>query len=132
MAKARMTLTVRLPEYVTPRLKWRRLILKAVRREQNRKGIKYSDSERLELRVRFYLQHPALSMHDLDNRLKDIMDALQGRIGGPKARKPRNPIIPNDSQVWRILAEKGAPPPQSHGLGHLTIRRFRPARRRSV
>jgi len=139
MAKAHKTLTVRLPAYPreknsgisTRRLEWRSLILRAVRK-QNRNGIKYQKVEPLELHVRLYLGKSALTMHDLDNRLKDIMDALQGRIGGSKARKPRNPIIPNDSQVWRILAEKGAPPPQSHGLGHLTIRPFRPARGRSV
>ncbi len=26
-----------------------------------------------------------MEVHDLDNRLKDILDALQGRVGGSKA-----------------------------------------------
>ena len=64
-------------------------------------------------------------MHDVDNRLKDIMDALQGRAGGPKNRKPLIPTITNDNQIYRVIIEKLAPPKQSHGLGHLTIRKYR-------
>lgn len=65
-------------------------------------------------------------MHDIDNRLKDIMDALQGRAGGPKSRKALTPIITNHNQIYRVIIEKSAPPKQSHGLGHLTIRKYRP------
>jgi hypothetical protein len=61
----------------------------------------------------------------VDNRLKDIMDALQGRLGAPKAVRRKAPIIINDYQIWRVVIEKGEPPPQSRGLGHLTIRPYR-------
>ena len=126
MAKPRKTMRVRIPKYVTPRNKWRRAIQGKVRAEQRRRGIAYDRSDRLELRVRLYFKGPALFFHDVDNRLKDILDALQGRIGGPKLIKPRRPVIQNDSQVWRVVAEKSAPPPQSHGHGHLTVRLHRP------
>jgi len=61
----------------------------------------------------------------VDNRLKDIMDALQGRLGGPKAVRRKRPVIVNDYQIWRVVIEKGEPPPQSQGFGHLTIRPYR-------
>jgi Holliday junction resolvase RusA-like endonuclease len=67
----------------------------------------------------------ALSSHDVDNRLKDIMDALQGRAGGSKKIKRWFPIIPNDKQIYRVTIEKALPPKQSKGLGHLMITRFR-------
>ena len=88
--------------------------------------MEYTDSDRLELDVRIYLGENALAVHDVDNRLKDIMDALQGRVGGPKKHKKLRALVPNDNQVYRVLVEKQKPPPQSHGFGHLVIRRYRP------
>jgi hypothetical protein len=57
--------------------------------------------------------------------LKDVLDALQGRAGGPKNKHTLAPIIPNDRQVCRVIIEKLAPPWQSRGLGHLIIRKCR-------
>ena len=128
MAKPRKTIRVRIPEYQYPRLRWRHALQERVRQKQRRLGIEYAKSDRLEIVVRLYFRQPALEKHDLDNRLKDILDALQGRISGPKRIRPQNPIIPNDSQIFRIIAEKSAPPRQSHGHGHLTIRRNTPRR----
>jgi Holliday junction resolvase RusA-like endonuclease len=124
MAKPKKKLKVRLPKYVTPRWKWRRQIQDAVLAEQARRAISYSGSDHLEIRLRIYLEEPALSMHDVDNRLKDVMDALQGTVGLAGKKRVRA-IIPNDSQVWRVVVEKGPPPWQSHGLGHLVVRRYR-------
>jgi len=67
----------------------------------------------------------ALSFHDVDNRLKDIMDALQGRAGGSKKIRRWAPIIPNDKQICRVTIEKALPPKQSKGLGHLVIIRLK-------
>lgn len=67
----------------------------------------------------------ALSFHDVDNRLKDIMDALQGRAGGSKKIRRWTPIIPNDKQIYRVTIEKALPPKQSKGLGHLVIIRHK-------
>jgi hypothetical protein len=66
-------------------------------------------------------------VHDVDNRLKDCLDALQGCAGGSKKRRSLDPIIPNDRQIYRVVIEKSLPPKQAKGLGHLTIRRFRDA-----
>ena len=67
----------------------------------------------------------ALSSHDVDNKLKDIMDALQGRAGGSKKIRRSPPIIPNDKQIYRVTIEKALPPKQSKGLGHLVITRHK-------
>lgn len=72
-----------------------------------------------------YFDGVAIGFHDVDNRLKDILDALQGRMGGPKAARRYQPLIPNDSQIFRVTITKKLPPPQSHGLGHVTIARHR-------
>jgi Holliday junction resolvase RusA-like endonuclease len=80
----------------------------------------------LELSVTLYIPKRKLGWHDVDNRPKDIMDALQGRAGGPKNRRMIRAIIPNDNQIFRVTIEKRAPPPQSLGQGHLTIRKYRP------
>ena len=67
-----------------------------------------------------------MSFMDIDNRLKDIMDSLQGHVGGTgKKQRLLKPIIQNDSQIYRVIIEKGLPPRQSHGLGHLIIRKYK-------
>jgi Holliday junction resolvase RusA-like endonuclease len=82
--------------------------------------------DKLELIIRLYFDKTKLQFVDIDNRVKDIMDALQGHVGGTgKKQRLLKPIIPNDSQIYRVIAEKGLPPKQSHGLGHLVIRRYR-------
>jgi hypothetical protein len=70
------------------------------------------------------MDEAALLSHDVDNRLKDIMDALQGRAGGSKKLRAYSPIIPNDKQIFRVIIEKSLPPPQSKGLGHLIITKY--------
>lgn len=95
-----------------------------------RKGkVKYWPTDRLEVAVRIYMDSLSLRFHDVDNRLKDILDALQGRAGGPKAKRSLPAVIPNDSQIYRVLIEKSEPPDQSHGLGHLVVRKLRRTKR---
>lgn len=53
------------------------------------------------------------------------MDALQGRVGGPKAIRRLQQIIPNDHQIYRVVIEKMLPPGQSHGMGLLVIRKYK-------
>ena len=88
-------------------------------------GISYLSYDKLELNVKLYMDSTALFCHDVDNRLKDIMDALQGRAGGSKKISRWFPIIPNDKQIYRITIEKTLPPKQSKGLGHLVITRYK-------
>lgn len=124
MAKKRMRIKIRIPPYVSPRNHWRRKIHSVVAQEHESKGVRYTGKDRLELEVLLYFNESALSFHDVDNRLKDVMDALQGRVGGSKATRTLDSIIPNDRQIFKVTVEKKRPPGQSKGAGHLTIRRY--------
>jgi Holliday junction resolvase RusA-like endonuclease len=125
MAKQKFKLSVRIPQYQHPRNAWRQTLHTVISSTANSSGITYHPSDNLELKVKLYMDGTALSSHDVDNRLKDIMDALQGRAGGSKKIKRWFPIIPNDKQIYRVTIEKALPPKQSKGLGHLMITRFR-------
>ena len=84
MPKRRLTLSFRLPPYSPPRNEWRKQIKNLALEEVNTRNIIYLESDQLQIDVRLYLEKTALIFHDVDKRLKDIMDALQGRAGGPK------------------------------------------------
>jgi Holliday junction resolvase RusA-like endonuclease len=124
MAKDSKKLKVRLPRYKSPRNKWRKEIISGVDKALGKK-IKYTEKDRLELEVLFYFDDLKVSLMDVDNRLKDVMDALQGRFGGPKSKKKGPAIIPNDSQIFKVTVEKRRSPKQSKGEGHLLIRKYR-------
>jgi hypothetical protein len=128
MSKRSLKLHVRIPEYVTPRNEWRRKIHAAVKAQQRKAAVAYRPSDRLEVEVRLYFSKAqAAEIHDIDNRLKDCLDALQGRIGGTGTKKKRllKPIVPNDRQIWRAVVEKSVTPKQARGFGHLIIREIR-------
>jgi len=82
--------------------------------------------DRRRLLITSYLDETGLRFHDVDNRLKDIMDAPQGRAGGLKARRRLPSRIAKDHQVFRVPIEKMLPPGQSRGMGPLVIRRCKP------
>jgi len=125
VAKRQLKLHVRLPKYHYPRNAWRREIRSAVRTKMKEKGVRYTSKDKLEIYLRLYFREPDVSKIDVDNRLKDVMDALQGQIGGAgKKRRNTKRVIRNDSQIYRVTVEKGPPPAQSHDLGHLTIRKY--------
>jgi Holliday junction resolvase RusA-like endonuclease len=124
MAKRKTQLKIRIPPYEPPRNAWRQKIHRIASLEAERAGISYRASDKLELKVRLYLKDGPLLFHDLDNRLKDIMDALQGRAGGSKKVRTLSAIIPNDRQVFRIIIEKSLPPKQSKGFGHLIVTKY--------
>jgi len=128
MGKQSLRLKVRLPRYETPRNEWRKRlhvnIMTALTALKD-KGIEYDTGQKLELRITLYLAEPDIKFHDVDNRLKDIMDSLQGRIGGSKKEQRFERIIPNDRQIYKVTIEKKHPPIQSHGLGHLLIRKYK-------
>jgi len=69
-------------------------------------------------------------IHDVDNRLKDILDALQARFGGPKSVRRKYRLFENDRQVSRVVIEK-QPIPKSlsdDAGGRLLIRTYEPRR----
>ena len=121
MPKRPLKLHFRIPPYEPPRNKWRRQIHAAAVAKQD--NVKYIATDEVEVEIGLYFKVGALCWHDVDNRLKDVMDALQGRVGGSKAAHMLKPIIPNDRQIYRVVIEKREPPKQSRGHGHVTIRR---------
>ena len=86
--------------------------------------VTYLRHDKLAVALVLYFDSVAIGFHDVDNRLKDVLDALQGRMGGPKEVRRHQSLIPNDSQVFRVTVTKMLPPPQSCGLGHVTITRY--------
>lgn len=125
MPKRPLKLHIRIPPYRGPRSAWRRLIHAAVLDAQQRSAAQYNETDRLEISVRLYMPSSVLTSNDVDNRLKDVLDAVQGRAGGTKRVRTLRAIVPNDRQIFRVIIEKVLPPKQSRGLGHLTIRRLR-------
>jgi len=125
MAKRKFKFSVRIPQYKKPRNSWRQTLHAIMQSAVKSAAITYYPSDRLELKVKLYMEGGALSPHDVDNRLKDIMDALQGRAGGSKKIRRWAPIIPNDNQIYRVTIEKALAPKQSKGLGHVLITRHK-------
>ena len=106
-----------------PRNRWREAISAAV--QSRTTGVEYRDSDKLEVRdCAVYMDDWSVGFHDVNNRAKDVLDALQGRAGGPKSKRRLPVVIPDDHQIYRLIVGKKAPPRQSHKLGHVTIRRL--------
>lgn len=125
MAKRRFKIHFRIPPFVSPRNAWRRLIYAVARTEMETKQVTYRRDDKLAVTLVLYLDGAAIGFHDVDNRLKDVLDALQARMGGSKAVREHQPLIPNDSQVYKVTVTKMLPPWQSHSLGHVTITKHR-------
>ena len=127
MAKARHTITALLPGYERNRYRWRRRILSNVLHAARKAGIKYNGEAKFEVVVLLYLKKGKRhDIHDVDNRLKDILDGLQGRFGGSKTIHSKSRLIENDRQVCRVVIEK-QPIPKSLGNdagGKLCVRLY--------
>ena len=87
MPKRPLRLKIRIPAYVTPRNSWREAIHAAVSQVQKKAAVTYQPDDRLEVELRIYFAHGhATETHDVDNRLKNCLDALQGREAAQRAR----------------------------------------------
>src|SRR5688572_32836731 len=128
MAKRRFSITVLLPAYARPRNEWRRKVHTAVLEAQTRRGVGYQDADRLELRISLALGDRTLDVHEIDERVKDVVDALEGRIAGPRSRRRIAPIIPSPDQIQRIVLEKAGARGKRGALGELSIARYRAKR----
>jgi len=125
MAKRSLKLSVRIPNFMTDARDWRRAIHAAIVEAQDQSNVRYSGTDKLEVEIRFHLRNPKLTILDLDNRLKAILDALQGFIGEKGKSGALRPIIPNDSQIYRLIAEKRlAPKVNRDALSTIVIRRY--------
>jgi Holliday junction resolvase RusA-like endonuclease len=124
MAKRALKLSVRIPNFMTDGRAWRRSLHAAII-EQNRRHVQYAASDKLEVEICFYLKNPKLTILDLDNRLKDVFDALQGFVGEKGKTGELKRIIPNDNQIYRVIAEKRlAPKSNREALSTIVIRRY--------
>jgi hypothetical protein len=117
-------LRVSLPPYRTPRNEWRKEIHKAVVREMRLAKVAYSPHDRFGIEVELRMTNQMFRFHDVDNRLKDILDALQGRMGGPKNVHAYRRLIDNDNQVTRVVIQKVLLPPGAPGSGRLKVVRL--------
>jgi hypothetical protein len=108
MAKRPLKLTLRIPPYETPRNAWRKKLHQVVVRRQQKSPVRCTGKDKLEVEIRLYIKGTALMMHDVDNRLKDILDALQGRAGDPKKRRTLEAIIPKTADLPRHNGEGAA------------------------
>jgi hypothetical protein len=128
MAKRRFSITVLLPAYARPRNEWRRKVHTAVLEAQTRRGVGYQDADRLELRISLALGERTLDVHEIDERVKDVVDALGGRIAGPRSRRRIAPIV-TDEQIKRIVLEHAPRARRGRALGELAISRYRQRRK---
>ena len=128
MAKRRFSISTALPGYARPRNEWRRRVHAAVLDAQTRRGVGYRDADRVEVRVTLFLRDRPLDLHEIDERVKDVIDALEGRIAGPRSRRRIAPIIPSPDQIQRIVLEKAGARGKRGALGELSIARYRAKR----
>lgn len=130
MPKAARTIRTSLPTYQKDRQRWLQKILANVREAAARRGVQYEDDDLLDVEVLLYLTRGKRhDIHDVDNRLKDVLDALQGRFRGYSAKKHRR-LIANDNKICRAVIEKRPTPKVLNNKvedtgGKLTIRAFR-------
>lgn len=111
-----------LPQYATTAAEWKRSIHAAAMTATADQGVRFLDGEPLEVDIILYMRG-GLARRDVDNRVKHVLDALQGRLG--KGCKVPG-LFRDDNQVFRIVAEKRRLPedlPKSHG-GWLTVTPF--------
>jgi Holliday junction resolvase RusA-like endonuclease len=112
MAKRKLKVVAKIKNYLVDEVKWKRAIYREVTKAQRDAGVVYSDDDKLEVEICFHLTGFKLTKLDIDNRLKQVGDALQGFIndkGKLSNGRRRKPIIPNDNQIYRWSAEKRLP-----------------------
>ena len=128
MPKHRKTIRTSLPPHNTVKRRWRRAIRDSVVKAANRAGVIYGSSEPLEVAVLVYLSKgKAVSTRDVDNLVKHVLDAFQGRFGSVKGKRR---LIENDNLVYRLVVEKRNRPKHLTALygGKLLIRRYQKGR----
>ncbi|MDX6614309.1 MAG: Endodeoxyribonuclease RusA [Blastocatellia bacterium] len=124
MSKRALKLSVRIPNFDKNALAWRKAIHAAIIQVQDRGDVRYTENDKLEVEIRLHLENPKLTILDLDNRAKTILDALQGFMQD-KGQGGLRCIIPNDSQIYRLIVEKRLSPKANRAaLSTIVIRRY--------
>jgi Holliday junction resolvase RusA-like endonuclease len=85
---------------------WRHQVYAAINEAAAQKKIERYEGVDLECDIILYMTDRQLAVQDVDNLLKHIFDALQGRLGGPKGGERRWALLPNDYQIRRVSVEK--------------------------
>jgi hypothetical protein len=129
MARRRFTFSALLPPYAPPRNEWRRRVHAAVLEAQAARGVGYSETDRLEVRLELFLAKRPLAMLDIEDRVNDVLDALGGHIAGPRSIRRIAPIVPDADQIRRIVLEKSTRNLRGRPFGQLTLSRYRRRRR---
>ena len=133
MPKARSKLVVLLPRYpekaggkqaIKPGMGWRLEVYKKIKEAAAEAEVgPYPADALIECQLRLALKASRLSIQDVDNLLKHVFDAMQGRLGGPKAKKRPWHLLPNDYQIRLVTVEKVVAPRRKYG-SRLTISRY--------
>lgn len=119
MANPRMKLDVVIPDYpkakfrdkdddTTSKLWWRGQVHDAIVRTADARELQYLRAAELDVTILLFLSEQQMGRgHDLDNMTKQVLDALQGKLGGAgKMDQSHRAIAPNDSQVRKLTIEK--------------------------
>jgi hypothetical protein len=115
---------------------WRQEILSCARKAARARGRKWVNRGPFEVVVLLYLtEGKQYDKHDVDNRLKDVLDGLQGAFYNKERGKHRaqGRIIKNDSSVCRVIVEKQYLPKkhknrESPSGGRLIVRAYKEGR----
>ena len=135
MAKVRQTIRALLPTYLKDRQKWRRQILRNVRQAAKENSINYEADQLFAVDVMLYMtKGKRHDIHDVDNRLKDILDALQGRFRGSQGKKLR--LMKNDNKICKATIEKRPTPKvfknkKENAGGRIVIRPYKSSRQQN-
>lgn len=144
MPKTKVALEIRLPAW--PRrdgrtgperlgIIWKRRVYSRIMQAAAKKKLVWPDPTKgglsglhLEIDVLIYLQSGGLKKQDIDNLVKLVLDALQGRLSRPKAQPRPRRLVENDADVRRMTVEKKAP--SKRGLSsRLVVRDYTKAER---
>lgn len=104
---------------------WRKQLFDEIRAAATRKKIRrYSLTDRLRVKLIIYLTKTQMESMDVDNVVKHVGDALQGRLGSltrqrsqaaasgrrvtNTKQKRKNRVLPNDWQISKWEVEKRA------------------------
>lgn len=121
MPKQKSKIYFQIEPYASPRNYWRKQIHSAASIALNKQNMISPLEGKLEINVVLFLESSATEFHDVDNRLKDVLDALQGRMGGPKAEHRYRRLIENDNQVFRATITRKLKTKKNKSGGHVTI-----------
>jgi Holliday junction resolvase RusA-like endonuclease len=113
MPPVERNISIELPKYGSDARVWKEQIQAKARAALADAGFMYSIKDRLEVEMTFFMRG-GLARRDVDNSVKQVLDALKGAKG----------IFPDDNQVYRIIAEKRRLPkdrPKTDG-GRLMVR----------